>query len=96
MDVVELAPGGTIELYNANGNVDVIVDVIADVLGYFTTATMTWTDAVPSNPSAPPPAGLNQGPIGMVYDPATNQVLRISAGSDRGEQRPVGLAGVEQ
>ncbi len=73
MDVVELAPGGTIELYNANGNVDVIVDVIADVLGYFTTATMTWTDAVPSNPSAPPPAGLNQGPIGMVYDPATNQ-----------------------
>ncbi len=69
MDVVELAPGGTIELYDASGNVDVIVDV----LGYFTTATTTWTDAVPSNPSAPPPAGLNQGPIGMVYDPATNQ-----------------------
>jgi hypothetical protein len=67
MVVVELAPGGTIDVSNYQGKADVIVDV----LGYLTTATTTWTEAVPASATTPPV--VQSAYATATYDAATNQ-----------------------
>ncbi|MCL4434573.1 MAG: hypothetical protein M1399_07390 [Actinobacteria bacterium] len=75
--VATMAPGGTVDIYNYSGSVDVVVDV----LGYFTAASTTWTEALPATPidgAAPlsgAPAGTFLEYAQAAYDASTNEVV---------------------
>ena len=63
--VASLAPGGSIQVFNYNGSADVVIDV----LGYFTAAASTWTEALPAGAGNPSP----RCGAGMAYDQATGE-----------------------
>ncbi len=77
MVVATMAPGGTVDLYNFSGSADVVVDV----MGYYTAASTTWTEALPATPitgtaplsGAPANSSLMYGQT--VYDANTNEVI---------------------
>ena len=75
--VATMAPGGTVDIYNYSGSVDVVVDV----LGYFTAASATWTEALPATPieGTAPLSGDSAGTFleyaQTAYDASTNEVL---------------------
>ncbi|MCL4449358.1 MAG: hypothetical protein M1483_06575 [Actinobacteria bacterium] len=65
--IATLAPGGSVEVYNYNGSADVVIDV----LGYFTAAADTWTEAVASGAGNPSP----RCDAAMAYDQATGNIV---------------------
>ena len=90
--IATVAPGGTIDLYNFSGSANVVVDV----LGYYTAASATWTEALPAVPYGSPSVVENaQNGSGQshqsieyastAYDAASGQVILFGGeGNDSG------------